>query len=210
MRHTRARCVARSQKKDEQEHPLYSELMETETDEDAISTDDEDFAWVQSDVESRTVEDEESFLPPLFSSLLRKSNAILWVSVAASLLYYTNFVFVAATCDAVYRIPMYLSLCGFGLVFVAAFYVGVCRPFLVAEEGEEDDLLPRCIFAFWNVWPFLIVFMMISFSLGLTHTGELLPGGVLGGLLMYAVLGLCLASPLLIQHKGLAHRPEVC
>ncbi|KFG50181.1 putative transmembrane protein [Toxoplasma gondii FOU] len=79
-------------------------------------------------------------------------------------------------------------------------------------------LSTRCIFAFWNVWPFLIVFMMISFSLGLTHTGELLPGGVLGGLLMYAVLGLCLASPLLIQHKGkfarrrfsLAHRPEVC
>ncbi|PFH37362.1 hypothetical protein BESB_038200 [Besnoitia besnoiti] len=67
------------------------------------------------------------------------------VAVAAGLLYYSNFFFVAATCRAVYRIPMHLSLAGFGGVLLAVFYIGVCRPFLVDSHLEEEDFLPRVI-----------------------------------------------------------------
>jgi MFS family permease len=155
------------------------------------------------------------------SALNRIIHSIFWCAAACAMIWYTNFFRVIWESPYVRRPFFYvgLSMLGFNMALIFYFAI-VCETFMKLKrpwDEEYPDAIPAMcicavgtyvcfIYAFWDVWGWITIVMVPIFFMGFISSGNLLPSGHLGSVLMFAIFFGAFFTAEYIPHEGLWHK----
>eukprot|EP00920_Eleutheroschizon_duboscqi_P021114 GHVT01049691.1.p1 GENE.GHVT01049691.1~~GHVT01049691.1.p1 ORF type:complete len:216 (+),score=26.43 GHVT01049691.1:1032-1679(+) len=147
-----------------------------------------------------------------------KLNGVLWIGTSVILIERSNLFSVIWTCSALHSGPLWAGASSLAASLALLFFLAVVQPLRGYEPKKLAEDQPWTIqalvglwilsffflcTAFWPVWKWWGILMMVSFPLAFLHCGHFLPGGIIGGLLMFAVLiAVAVVSPKYIGHEG--------
>lgn len=152
--------------------------------------------------------------------LERKIFALIVICLAASILYYSNFVNILIHNVKVSTLQLILSLIGFLAFFGTVVYLSVYLTSKGLNENQIDEIQERItpyltllglistlflISAIWDVFGYYSIFLVLILEFGFVMTFRFAPSGLLGNLMFYAVLVVMIMSGHYIDHDGYFH-----
>lgn len=145
--------------------------------------------------------------------------SLIWVSLAAGCLYYTNFFHHLFHNPKILEPYFTISIACYSVIIVLTLFISFVLPHVYKIENVEDynpRLIPIAtvfgvvaiiclLIAIWPVWGYTSLLVFVLLWKGFFEVSAFLPGGDLGGILFVLVNVLAVFSYKVIEHEGYLH-----